>query len=256
MQISIENTSGLEREMSVGIEAFEVDDKVETKLKELARTISIKGFRPGKVPLKYVSDRYRKSVRLEIIDEVVKNKLHEAMVQESVRPAAMLGVKINQDKDGKPLEFTAKYEIYPTITDLQIETIGIERPDVTISELDVDNAIERLRYMDATWQEATGKTAKGSRVTFDAVITINNDVVEEQSDAVSILGVGSLLPDFEAGLMGLELGSQNDFKVHFPSSHPNFKLADKDAAVNVTVQKIESATLPELDDAILSSTGY
>ena len=116
MEVSIENTGGLARRMTVQVPAERVDQEVESRLQSMCQTVRLDGFRPGKVPLKVIEQKYGKQVRLEVVDQVVNSTLQEALTQESIRPAGVPSIDPKEFAPGEPLEYTATFEIFPELS--------------------------------------------------------------------------------------------------------------------------------------------
>ena len=114
MQVSLETTSGLERRLTIGVPAEQVESEVEKRLKEAARNVRINGFRKGKVPLSEVKRRYGAGVRQEVVGEVISRSFYEAVQKENVKPAGQPNIQPKQMAAGKDLEYIATFEVYPT----------------------------------------------------------------------------------------------------------------------------------------------
>src|SRR5690606_22485194 len=132
MQVSIETTSGLERKLTFGIPANDIDAEVEKRLKEAAKTVNIKGFRKGKVPLKVVKQRYGAGVRQEVIGDKINRSFYEAVQKESVRPAGQPSIEPKQMEEGKDLEFVATFEVYP-----EVELADLSKVEIKIYEAEI-----------------------------------------------------------------------------------------------------------------------
>ena len=128
MQVSIESLDGLERKMTVQVPAEQVTEAVQKKLKELSKTVRIDGFRPGKVPLKVVQQKFGGHVRQEVIGDVIESSYREALVQENVRPAGMPNIDSIDSEGAESMSYTATFEVYPELDRLELEAIAVEKP--------------------------------------------------------------------------------------------------------------------------------
>ena len=155
MQVSVESTSGLERRLTVAVEEDRIADAVQSKLKDLTRTVKMKGFRKGKVPLKVVQQQYGNQVRQEVIGDVLQASFYEAVSQEKLRPAGMPTFDTKEMAPGKGLEYTATFEVYPEVSIADLSQQSIEKPVCEISDADVDNMIENIRKHSAEPLETT-----------------------------------------------------------------------------------------------------
>ena len=144
MQVSIENLSGLERKMTIAVPSEKVENQVLSRLQEAAKTIRMKGFRQGKVPMKVVRERYGKGVRQEVLGEVMSRSYYEALGQEKVRPAGQPRIEPKSMEEGQDLEFEAIFEVYPDVALQDLTSIQIEWKSAEITEPDIDNMVETL----------------------------------------------------------------------------------------------------------------
>jgi len=167
MQVSIEALSTLERKMTIAVPAEQVESQVEARLQEAAKSVQIKGFRKGKVPLKVVRERYGKGVRQEVLGEVMSQSYYQALGQEKVRPASQPRIQPKSMDSGKALEFEAIFEVYPEIVLGDFSAIKVERKVAEITEADIDNMIETLRKQRQTWKESTTAAKDGDQVIID-----------------------------------------------------------------------------------------
>ncbi|MDR2213572.1 MAG: trigger factor [Pseudomonadales bacterium] len=255
MQVSIETLSPLERKMTIAVPPEQVESQVESRLQEAAKTISIPGFRKGKVPLKVVRERYGKGVRQEVLGEVMSQSYYEALGQEKVRPAGQPRITPKAWEAGQSLEFEAYFEVYPEITLGDFSTIKVERKVADISDADVDTMIDTLRKQRQTWQDSSDPAREGDQVTIDFTGTINGEAFEGGSaDGVKlILGSKRMIDGFEAGLVGAKAGETRTLDLKFPEDYHAADLAGKDVQFKVTVNKLAAPQVPELDDAFFAS---
>ena len=144
MQVSIETTSGLERRMTIGVPADQVESEVTQRLEQAARTVRLDGFRKGKVPLKVVRQRFGKGVRQEVLGEVMNQSFQEAVNQEKLRPAGQPTIESMNDNPGQDFEFVATFEVYPEIELQDFSTISVEKPVAEVSDADIEKMIENL----------------------------------------------------------------------------------------------------------------
>jgi trigger factor len=165
MQVSVENTGGLERRLTVQVPGKDIQDKVDAKLKELSKQVRIKGFRPGRVPLSVVRQRYGKQVRLDIVNETMQHSLQQAIRDEDLRPASMPRVDVEPAQlEGGDLEFSALIEVYPEIEPIEVSALAIERPEAEVTETDVDEMLETLRQQRKTWDTVERTAGRRPRV--------------------------------------------------------------------------------------------
>ncbi|WP_331346839.1 trigger factor [Cellvibrio sp. UBA7661] len=248
MQVSLETTSGLERRLTVGVPAEQVENEFENRLKQAARNVSIKGFRKGKVPMSVVKQRFGAGIRQEVVGDVISRSFYAAVQKENVKPAGQPSIQPKQLAAGKDLEYVATFEVYPSVelSDLSAFEITTYKADVT--EADVDNMIEVLRKHQATWSIVERAAADGDQVNIDFVGT--KDGVEfagGKADGHSlILGSKSMIPGFEEGIIGMKAGDKKDISVTFPDDYQAEELKGAAVKFAITVNSVSEAVLPEL----------
>ena len=167
MQVSIETTSGLERRLTVGVPAARVDEEVVNRLKKAAKNVRLDGFRPGKVPLKVVKQRFGAGVRQEVLGEVMSQSFYEAVTQENLKPAGQPAIEPRQMDEGRDIEFVATFEVFPEIEVAEMSGIAVERAVAEVTEQDIDEMIEIFRKQQGTMETADRAAAEGDTVTID-----------------------------------------------------------------------------------------
>ena len=256
MQVSVESTGTLERRMEVHVPAVEIDKAVDERLQRLSRTVRLKGFRPGKVPVKVVRQQFGQQVRQEVLGDVVQSSFAEAVEQEKLTPAG--GPRIEPINIGEgDLKYRAVFEIVPQIELKGLDTLPVERPVADVATADVDAMIENLREQKPTFANVEREARDTDRVTVDFVGTIDGQPFEGGSgeNIPIVLGAGRMLADFEAGLIGARSGEQRTVPVTFPPNYGAPALAGKRAEFAITVKSVEERHLPELDDEFCKAYG-
>ena len=257
MQVSIEALEGLERRMTVQIPSERVSEAVEKKLKDLIKTVRIDGFRPGKVPLKVVQQKYGGHVRQEVIGDVIESSYQEALIQEKVRPAGMPSIDSVSTEEKEDMSYTATFEIYPEVETLKLESIEVEKPKVEISDKDFDAMLQKLREQRKGWKETKGAAKKGFQVMVDFEGRIDGELFEGGAgkDMAVEIGAGQMLPEFEAGLEGVKATEQRTVEVNFPDDYHGAEVAGKKAEFTLKANKVSKPELPELDEEFAKGFG-
>ncbi len=262
MQVSIEQTSSLERRMTVGVPKERIQQEIQTRLQSLARTAKLNGFRPGKVPFRVVQQKYGRQVHLEVLDEVVSSSLQEAFEQENIKPAGRPSIdfntdlsKLNADED---LSFTAAFEVYPELTALKSEGLSITKPVAEVTDADVDNMLQKLREQRRNWTTVERAATETDQVTIDFVGTIDGNAFDNNSIndmPLELQHADSVLAGLKDGLLGISAGEERNLSLVFPEQHQNPELAGKAVDCHITAKAVAEATLPELDDEFAKSLG-
>lgn len=257
MQVSVESTSSLERKMTVEVPSERIDEEVEKRLKSLVGRVRIDGFRPGKVPFKVVKQRYGKGVYQEVLGEVLQSSFQEAVVQEKLHPAGSPNIEPKTLEEGKALEYTATFEIYPEIELKPVGELKITRPEAEIGDADIDAMIETLRKQRVNWVSAERASEEGDQITIDFEGKLDGEPFDggKGEGMAVVLGQGRLIEDFERQLSGLSVGDEKTLDVTFPDDYASEALAGKQTQFDVVVKKVEAPELPEVDDDFIKLFG-
>jgi trigger factor len=257
MQVSIETTSGLERRLTIGVPAEQVENEVEKRLKQAAQNVRINGFRKGKVPMTVVKQRYGAGVRQEVVGDVISQSFYAAVQKENVKPAGQPSIQPKQMAPGKDLEYVATFEVYPTVTLSDLSVYEFTRVKAEVVEADIDNMVDTLRKHQATWIEVDRAAADGDKVNINFVGT--KDGVEfaggkaENQDLV--LGSKSMIPGFEEGIVGLKAGEEKVVALTFPDDYQAEELKGAAVEFKITVNKVNEIQLPELKKEFFQKFG-
>ncbi|MAZ86352.1 MAG: trigger factor [Cellvibrionaceae bacterium] len=257
MQVSIETTTGLERRMTVGIPADQVETEVTKRLQQAAKTVRLNGFRKGKVPLKVVKQRFGAGVRQEVIGEAMSRSFYEAVQQEDVKPAGQPAIEPKEMSEGKDVEFIATFEVYPEIALGDTTGYDIEKLTADVQDADVDNMIDVLRKQQASWAEADRAAATDDQVNIDFTGTKDGEEFDggkgEGQDLV--LGSGSMIPGFEDGIVGMKAGDEKVLALSFPEDYHAEELKGAAVEFAVKVNTVSEQELPELNKEFFSKYG-
>ena len=250
MQVSIESSTGLERQLKIGVPADTIEQEVTARLQKATKTVSIKGFRKGKVPLRVVKQHYGKGVRQEVIGEVVNSSFYKAIQQEDLRPVGQPRIDDLNDVEGKDLEFMAIFEVYPEVELAALTKVKISRPASELVETDVETMIEVLRNQQAKFEVADKAAEDGDQLNIDFVGTAKGEEFAGGSaDAQDlVLGSDQMIPGFEAGLIGVKAGDETVLKLKFPKDYQSDDLKGKAVVFSVKVNTVANKELPELND--------
>jgi trigger factor len=257
MQVSVETTSQIERRITIQVPASEIDEAVSARLKDTAKNVRLNGFRQGRVPMAVVRQRYGDSVRNEVVNEVMRERYVRAITEEGLNPAGFPQIEPKTNQTGQDLEFVAVMEIYPQVELASIEGTEVERPVVTVSDADVDEMIDTLRKQNAAWEDVEAAAADGDQVTIDFQGFLGDEAFEGGSAEghALVIGSNSFIPGFEEQLVGAKAGEEKTITVTFPEDYQAEHLAGKDATFKVTVHKVSSQALPEVDAEFIARFG-
>jgi trigger factor len=257
MQVSLEKSDGLERRLKVQVPAERVERETEDRLKSLSKRAKIDGFRPGKVPLNVVKQRFGEQVRSEVVTDLLQSTFNEALAQQKLNPAGGPRIDSLDAEPGKDMQFTAVFEVYPEIKLGGLDGIKVERLVAEVSGEDIDAMVDNLRHQRAGW-EAVDRAAKDEdRVLIDFEGSVDGTPFPggKGERVTVVLGEKRMLPDFEAGLQGIKSGQSREFDVNFPSDYHAAELAGKKAQFKVSAHSVEGQVLPALDDEFCKAFG-
>ena len=257
MQVSVENVGALARRMQVQIPEERVQGEVDGRLQNMARSVRLPGFRPGKVPLKVVARRFGQQVRDEVVGELVRTSFYDAVQQEQLRPAGNPTIEPLEADAGKGLNYTASFDVFPELEPPKVDGMVVKRPVAEISDADVDGMLETLRRQRREWNAVDRPAAEGDRVTIDFEGFVDGERQDRTSgEGMSVeIGSGRLIPGFEQGLVGCAEGGSTTIELEFPADYPTAELAGKPVRFEVRMTRVEEGSLPEVSEEFIKSFG-
>jgi trigger factor len=257
MQQAVQNTSPLERNITVSIPVERIEAEIATRLKKLARTVKMQGFRPGHVPIKMVERHYGFQVRQEVVTDEVQQRFADAVKDQNYRVAGYPRFQPVPAGDGASnVEYTATFEVYPDIVVGDLTKFEVTRPVTQVSDADVDKTIETLRKQRAKYNNVDRAARNGdlANIDFEGLIAGQPFEGNKAANFTVILGEARMLPDFEAAIVGMKTGETNTFPLTFPQDY-NEALKGKTADFTVTVNQVAEADLPPVDAEFATQLG-
>lgn len=257
MQVSVENTSALERRMTIGVPAERIETEVNKRLQQTARRAKVPGFRPGKVPMSVIRQRYEAAARQEALGDLIQATFYEAVVEQKLNPAGQPSVEPKVFEKGKDLEYVATFEVFPEFTVAGFEGINVERQSAEVNDADVDNMLDILRKQNVRYETVEREAQNEDQLNIDFVGKIDGEAFSGGSATGTqlVLGSGRMIPGFEDGLVGAKAGEERVLNVTFPEDYQNLDLAGKAAEFSVKVNSVSAPTLPELTDEFFAQFG-
>ena len=257
MQVSIETTSGLERRLTVGVPAERVDIEVNSRLLKAAQNVKLPGFRPGKVPMKVMRQRFGAGVRQEVLGEVMSQSFQEAVIQEKLRPAGQPSIEPRNLEAGKDLEYVATFEVFPDVDVVEMKDFAVEKPTAEVTDEDIDNIIDVFRKQQGSWDAVERTAADGDKVNIDYAGTKDGEAFEGGSaDASDLeLGSGSMIPGFEDGIVGMKAGEEKTLQLSFPEDYHSEELKGAAVEFKATLNSVLELVPAALDEALFAQYG-
>jgi len=257
MQISVESTGALERRMEVSVPKEQIEQAIDARLKQVSRTAKLKGFRPGKAPIKVIRQQFGAQVRQEVLSDLMQSSFAQAVTEQKLNPAAGPRIEPITASPGEDLKYRAIFEVFPEITLARIDGLAVTRPTAEVGESDMEAMVQNLREQRPRFEAVERESRETDRVTMDFEGQIDGHPFEgsKGEDVAVILGGGRMLKDFETGITGLKAGEHKTIDVGYPADYHNKALAGKTARFDVHVKKVEEKQLPPLDDAFCREYG-
>jgi trigger factor len=257
MQITESNADGLKHEMTVVIEAADIERRVKDRLTEIGRTIRLPGFRPGKVPLNVLRKRYGTSVMGEVLERTVSDTSNAALRERNLRPALQPKVEIVSFNEGKDLQYKLAVEVLPQFPLMNFAELTLERLKPEVPEDEIDSALQRIAQQQRKSENVDRAAEKGDAVVMDFVGSV--DGVEfpggSAKDYSLELGTGSFVPGFEDQLIGIKAGDERKVAITFPADYGNTELAGKPAEFAVTAKAVKAVIPQPVDESLATAIG-
>ncbi len=257
MQVSIETTSGLERRLTVGVPAERVDVEVDNRLKKAAGNVRLPGFRPGKIPMKVMRQRFGAGVRQEVLGEVMSQSFQEAIMQENLRPAGQPSIEPKNIDPGKDLEYVATFEVFPEVEVSELKDFKVEKPVAEVTDADVDTIIETFCKQQGSWEVVERAAQDGDRVNIDYQGTKEGEAFDGGSAEGSDLELGSgrMIPGFEDGIAGMSAGEEKTLSLSFPEDYHAEELKGAAVEFKVKLNTVSEMVPAAVDDELFAKYG-
>ncbi len=257
MRISVETTSGLERKLTVGVPAKQVDSAVDVKLREVASSVRLPGFRPGKVPMRVMKQRFGAGVRQEVLGEVINRSFQEAVVSENLRPAGQPTIETRRMQAGEDVEYTATFEIFPHVEVKDIPEFSVERISADVTDDDVSEIIDVFRKQQGSLIEVSRSANTGDTLVIDYQGLKDGEVFDGGSatNASLELGSGRMIPGFEDGLIGAEKDEEVALNLRFPTDYHQADLSGEEVEFKVQVKQVQELEAAPINQALFSKYG-
>lgn len=256
LDVAVNVISDKQTQLTVKVPVGTIQSKVESRIRSLAKTAKIDGFRKGKVPVSHIRAQYGAGIQQEVINDVIRDTVFQVLADKKVRAVGVPSiddVKLENDF----LVYQASVETMPEVQVKGLDEIEVERQMATVSDSDVDTMIENLQKQRQTFETKDGELGDGDEATFDFEGSIDGEKFEGGSaeDFRLVIGSGQMIPSFEDGMKGMKAGEERAIKVTFPEDYQAENLKGKEADFKITLKEVKEAKLPELNDEFFELFG-
>lgn len=259
MQVTEKSAEGLKRAYKVIISASDIAGKIDGRLEELSGKINVPGFRPGKVPMKILKQRYGASVRGEVLERAVNEASEQAITERGLRPAVQPKIEIVSAEEGADLEYDIELEVLPDFEPMDFSAMELERLKVPVTDQEVDEALKRIAESQKRTEPLAEprKAEDGDVVVLDFAGTVDGEALPGMAGEGHHLELGSnsFIPGFESQLVGADAGEARTVTVTFPENYGNEQLSGKEAVFECTVKEVLQAVPAEIDDKLAEAVG-
>jgi len=257
MQVSVEAPSKLERRLTVVVPVEKLNEAYDKRIANLAKNAKIAGFRPGKVPLNIVKQRYGETARQEALSEVIQSSLYAAIDQEKLNPVGVPTVEPKMITPDQPLEFVATFEVLPEIENFRFDLNSLEKQVATVTDADIEKVLEHLRSQHIRWEKVERAAQEKDQVVINFRGSIDGVAFAggEAHDFSLVVGSKSMIPGFEEGILGIKAGEEKVIKVTFPADYPSKEVAGKIAEFALKAISVSEPNVPEINEALVKKLG-
>jgi trigger factor len=257
MQVSVESGEGLEKRLLVDLPAEQVSTAVDKKLAELAQHVRLDGFRPGKVPMRVVKQRFGDSVRQDVYGELIQATYYEAATEQKLVPVGDPNIELRDPAEEGGFSYTATFEVMPKVELADLAGSEITKVVAEVTDADIDEMLDKLRQQRVEWEEVERAAQDGDTVHIDFKGMVDGEVFEGGSaeNVPLVLGSGSMIEGFESGILGASAGDERTIHVTFPEDYRAEHLAGKPATFEIKVLRVAEPKLPEIDEDFVKEFG-
>ena len=257
MASKVKSLKGLEKELTVSFESKEIEPTIESKLVELSKTLDLKGFRKGKVPMNVVKGKYYEQCFNESLSEHIEQNYIKVVIDEKLNPVSQPKISMVETKDKSIYTFKALIEVMPEIELKNIDKIKLEKPVLKVKKEDLEKSVDKIAEQYKEWNEVKRKSKVGDRVKADFEGTINGEAFENNKADDFLIEIGSkqLIPGFEEGLVGVKAGEEKKLDITFPDDYQDKKLASQPVNFSVKIKEVQESKVSVINEDFVKKLG-
>ena len=249
MQVSVEKLDDFGRRLKISVPGERFHQGIHARIRELSKTVSMNGFRPGKVPVVVIEKRFGQQVRDEVTNNLIRETLAEAVQQENLRPAHAPSVT-RDNAESSEFAYTATFEILPEFPEIDVADLAITREVAQATDADIDRMIDTLRRQRMTFRPVDRAAVSGDFVAFEFVISADGVRIPDEGSERGLTAIGqkAVMPEIEEALVGMSADESKQIEVSFPADYRDTRIAGKTASIDLKVTRINEGVLPPVDD--------
>jgi trigger factor len=260
MAVNVVTLEKLERKITLTLSAAALSTEVDARLKKIAKTVKMSGFRPGKVPMNIVAQQYGYSAQYEVLNEKVGAAFNAAVQEANLNVAGQPKItELEAQSEGGDMQFDAVFEVYPEVTIKDLSTAEIQKFTAEVTDEAIEKTVAILQKQRRSFAQRSmdAGVEASDRVTVDFEGKLDGEVFEggKASDFQFLVGEGQMLKEFDDAVRGMKSGESKTFPLAFPADYHGKDVAGKTADFMVTIKKVEAAHIPELNDELAKSLG-
>jgi len=253
MQVSVEKLDDFARRLKISVPGERFQQGIHARIRELTKTVSLNGFRHGKVPALVIEKRFGAQIRDEVTQNLIRETLSQAVQQENLRPAHAPNVV--RDVVDNDFAYTATFDVMPEFPAIETADLKVVREVADVTDADVERMIDTLRRQRMSFQPVERAAAAGDYVAFEFNLSADGLRIPDEGNERGLTAIGQrqVLPEIEQGLVGMTAGESRSVDASFPADYRDARLAGKTASIALTATRVNEAVLPAVDDAFASS---
>ena len=257
MDSNVKNLKGLEKELIISFNSKEIEPTIDLKLKELCKTVDLKGFRKGKVPMNVVKGKYYEQCFNESLNEHIEQNYIKVIIDEKINPVSPPKISMEQTKNKNIYKFKALIEVMPEVKLNNLDKIKLEKPKLKVKKKDLEKAVEKIFEQYKEWNIVERKSKDGDRVKADFKGTINGEEFENNKADNFLIDIGSkqLIPGFEDGLIGVKAGDEKKLDIKFPDDYKDKKLASQPVSFDIKIKEVLESKVSEVNEDFIKKLG-
>jgi|CXWL01.1.fsa_nt_gi trigger factor len=255
MQVSVEKVGDFGRRLKVVVPVEMYQQGVHSRIKELSKTVSLNGFRHGKVPALVIEKRYGQQVRNEVTENLIRETLNQAVNQENLRPAMNPQVTRESGDGAAEFAYTATFDVLPEFGTIDVTDLTVDREVASVTEADIQRMIDTLRRQRMSFEPVQRPAAAGDYVAFEFTVQAGDTRIptEGVERGLTAIGQNAVMPEIEQALIGMQAGESKTVETDFAADYRDQRLAGKHAVIEMTVSRVNEGVLPQVDDAFAKS---